>query len=475
MHRLWTLVTLLLVAPSLGVAAGLTSGPAAGPCSLVGAGPSTGCHLWHFATSSPHEPLAMGGALYAQTLGSDGTLYAVGRVPGPGGVDIAALAFHPDGTLLWQTVYDHHGREDEVWGVAATNEIVAIGGYAQTAGNSTTALVLGLEPRSGALVWTRSLADPLNAYGGVRDLQATPKGEILAIAAIRTDGHYSVVVRSLEAVTGTTVWSWTTDPELEVRVNAESAVSVQEDGLFLLTKLSPPYNASEPRGWALFHLSFDGVLEWSTLESNGRSSYRQVLWVGKEHIVVDNEYLPAQLTGLDRATGEIRWERTVDGEIGDLEVDDEHLFAVGIRHPPRIDVQVGNAHVGSTDPRAFAFIEAYDLANGNFVWSQTYPGLRGDYALARWVELDAPRGCLHVTGYEAGASHLGGDIWTHTYDLAGNLLLERRYNGQGNAYDFPWDLQHDPLLDRLYIAGFTRDAPPVQGQGLVLAYESGCD
>ncbi|MEO0090986.1 MAG: SBBP repeat-containing protein [candidate division WOR-3 bacterium] len=156
------------------------------------------------------------------------------------------------------------------------------------------------------------------------------------------------------------------------------------------------------------------------------------------------------LTDLDYTTlkydsnGNLLWERRYNGP-GNGEDVPYVLF---------VDNQ-GNVYVtGRSDGSGTYYDYAtlkYD-ANGNLLWERRYNGPENSWDCATSLFVDN-YGNVYVTGFSF-SSGTYEDYVTLKYDVNGNLLWERRYNGPGNGYDEANALFVDNY-GNVYVTGFS--------------------
>jgi len=93
----------------------------------------------------------------------------------------------------------------------------------------------------------------------------------------------------------------------------------------------------------------------------------------------------------------------------------------------------------------------YDL-DGNQLWEKRYNGLANDYDETYAIAVDGS-GNVYVTGY-SGGSGTSLDYATIKYDPAGNQLWEKRYNGPGNSADWAYAIAVDGS-GNVYVTGYS--------------------
>ncbi|MEO0097680.1 MAG: SBBP repeat-containing protein, partial [candidate division WOR-3 bacterium] len=181
---------------------------------------------------------------------------------------------------------------------------------------------------------------------------------------------------------------------------------------------------------------------------------------GATSLFVDNQsnvyvtgYSYDSVTDYDYATlkydrqGNLLWERRYNGPGNDYD-GAKSLF---------VDNQ-GNVYVtgGSYDSLTnFDYTTLKYDASGNLLWERRYNG-QGNYndgATSLFVD---NQGNVYVTGRSEG-SGTDYDYATLKYDANGNLLWERRYNGPGNSDDWATSLFVD-MNGNVYVTGGSYDS-----------------
>jgi len=142
------------------------------------------------------------------------------------------------------------------------------------------------------------------------------------------------------------------------------------------------------------------------------------------------------------------WVRTYNGPGNDY--DEARAIAVDAS---------GNIYVAGqscTDDTLYFFEWAtikYD-SSGNRLWVQTYDGLApGSDDKAYAIAVDGS-GNVYVTGNSWGGYETQNDYATIKYDSSGNQLWARRYNGPGNDEDYAYDIAVD-ASGNAYVTGFS--------------------
>ncbi len=147
---------------------------------------------------------------------------------------------------------------------------------------------------------------------------------------------------------------------------------------------------------------------------------------------------------LRRSTGETLWVRTWNRSGTSFDMG----LAVAVDAAGNIFV-AGKTYTAATDSD---YVTLKYEPDGTLAWAQTYHNAGGD--VARAVVPDG-RGGVFVTGRSnAVAGNAAADYLTIHYDASGSARWTARYNGPGNAGDFPTAA----VLDRagnLYVTGYS--------------------
>jgi hypothetical protein len=141
------------------------------------------------------------------------------------------------------------------------------------------------------------------------------------------------------------------------------------------------------------------------------------------------------------------WVRRYNGP-GNL---DDLAYALAVDSPGNVYVTGRSGGSGTSDDYATL---KYDLA-GNQLWVRSYngPGNLDDWAYA--IAVDGS-GNVYVTGWSYG-SGTSDDYATLKYDPAGNQLWEKRYDGPGNSTDMAWAIAVDSS-GNVYVTGHSYDS-----------------
>lgn len=113
----------------------------------------------------------------------------------------------------------------------------------------------------------------------------------------------------------------------------------------------------------------------------------------------------------------------------------------------------------------FDFITIKYAPDGSELWTRRYDGPLEQIDEAYAVGMDAA-GNVIVTGASyTGQSFSGGSDWDYVtikYLAKGDVAWERRYNGPGNSWDIPSDIEVDGA-GNAYVAGFSFKQPTRTG------------
>lgn len=92
----------------------------------------------------------------------------------------------------------------------------------------------------------------------------------------------------------------------------------------------------------------------------------------------------------------------------------------------------------------------YDAA-GNEKWVRTYRASDSTHYDTGWGIAVDDFGCVYVAAASTD-SFTGDDIAVIKYDTLGNFIWDARYNGPGNDYDWPFDIEVD-AASNVYVTG----------------------
>jgi len=96
-------------------------------------------------------------------------------------------------------------------------------------------------------------------------------------------------------------------------------------------------------------------------------------------------------------------------------------------------------------------------SNGDVLWAKKYNGPSNGDDGAVGLVLDAAGANVYITGYSQGTSS-GYDFFTIKYNAStGDSLASARYNGTGNAIDYPVGIAKDES-DNIYVCGLSYGA-----------------
>jgi len=202
----------------------------------------------------------------------------------------------------------------------------------------------------------------------------------------------------------------------------------------------------DPNGNELWVRIFDGLSQPDFLYDEASAiavdAYGNVYVTGRRAygsiFAYDYDYLTIKYD----SSGNLLWARTYDG----LGEDDDEALAITIDGSG--NVYVTGASEGDGTFYDYATIK-YD-PNGNPLWLRRYNGPENDGDQAGAIAVDGS-GNVYVTGVSGGAGTMG-DYATIKYDSNGDELWVSRYDGPGNATDWPSAIAIDGSGD-VYVTG----------------------
>jgi uncharacterized delta-60 repeat protein len=328
------------------------------------------------------------------TGASDGSPLNVNRE------DYATVKYDPDGKLLWVARHDGPARLDDSPAAVKVDREGNIFVTGTSFAGSADFLTVKYDP-DGRQLWTARFDGPEHASDRpvAMDVDAAGSayvaGPSLGEAGRRERSRWETVKYGAD---GTQLWSAEFDIP-ETVIDEPTALAADAKGGVFVAGVSGFKGEIDRLSWVTVRYDSSGDLVWA-------------------------EQIQGRFGGADRPNA-----MALDGE--------------------------GDVHVTGTLDLDFLTVK-YSPA-GDPLWSAAYdgPGPDGSFEEAFAVAVDA-RGSTYVTGPAFGPAFFNGeghkDYATVKYDRNGAQVWASRYDGEGNAADFPEAIVADPSGD-IYVAG----------------------
>jgi len=334
----------------------------------------------------------------------------------------------------WVKIYNGLGNGgDFARAVAVDNSgNVYVTGWSTGSGTGPDYVTIKYAP-DGTEQWVRRYNGPGNGVDDAYAIAVDGSGNVYVTGQVWNGSNYDYMTIKYDT-NGTQLWALaypgmgSHDMARDIAVDASGNVYVTG------------YSVTPPSG---------GDIDYATIKYDTNGGF---VWLQRydgpasgddsaSAIAVDgsgNVYVTGQIKIQSSPPYELRGYGTVKyGPAGNL------IWARWINPPPyqfdyAYDVAVdgsGNVYItGKGHGVSLDYLTAKYNINGNLLWTRTYngPGNSDDFASA--ITIDGS-GNVYVTGQSTG-SGTGLDYATVKYDPAGTQLWDRRYNGTGNTDDF---------------------------------------
>ncbi len=322
-------------------------------------------------------------------LDKDGNVYVTGSTMGTtSGLDYRTIKYSPSGQVLWKTVWNSSANlDDEAYSIAVDGYGNAyVTGRSLVSGSNYDIVTIKYNS-AGVRQWSARYNSPTNGFDWGKSIAVDRSGNVFITGEAglgpNTTSDYITIKYNTN---GTRVWLATYDGP--GRNDEANAIVLDKDGNVYVTGRSPA-------GIDLDEQDMD----YATIKYN---KYGQQLWVRR----YDGPYFA-----------------NVFDEALDIKVDNYgNVYVTGRSAPDNLE--------SSND---YATVK-YD-ANGNELWAARYngPGNSTDDAMA--LVVDASQN-VYVTGYSAAApEETNFDYATIKYNISGQEVWVRRYNGPANNHD----------------------------------------
>ena len=338
-------------------------------------------------------------------LDNEGNVYVTGSVTGEGtGFDYSTIKYNAAGVQQWEARYNGPGNgDDDAFSIAVDNSgNVYVTGRSE--GTETGFDYATIKYNSaGVIQWVARYNGPGNGFDFAKSIAVDAEGNVY--------------------VTGESVGAETSSDYATIKYNA--------DGI---------------EQWVA---RYDGPGRNDAANALALDAAGNVYVTGKSPVGVDLDEQDADYTTIkyDNNGNEL-WVKRYDGPVAG-NFHDEAL-AITVDESGNVYVTGRSASSNSEDANDYATVK-YD-ANGNELWSARYngPGNSIDDALS--LAVDASQN-VYVTGYSAAEpEETNYDYATIKYDVNGNEVWVRRYNGPANANDQATSLALD-ATGNVYVTG----------------------
>jgi hypothetical protein len=377
--------------------------------------------------------------------------------------------FHP--SQLWQARYDG-GDQDFPLGMAVSPDgtTVYVTGYSlDPVDSSTDAVTVAYDAATGAQRWVARYEDPSGASDAVA-VAVSPDGSLVFVTGciVGADISCDVMTLAYDSATGEQQWLATYSGPGSA-IDQGSAVGVSPDGgTVFVTGRSDVGSISESATFA--YDAATGAQLWMDLYEGptGAGDNSVDLGISPDGAMLfvtgssGGDFTAADYVtvGYDAATGTREWVATYDGP--GHGADNAVALAVD---PSGSAVVVTGSSTGSDGFRTYATL-SYDAATGIQRWLARY-GIRHDYPDVFDVAVNPRDGGVFVTGA------VGTDMGTVAYDPeTGAQRWSARYDGGGSSLDEGKSVAVAPDGRRVYVAGFSFQAPPNAFAWVTVAYDA---
>jgi DNA-binding beta-propeller fold protein YncE len=320
--------------------------------------------------------------------------------------DIETIAYDAaSGTELWEARFAQAGhiRAEDPTGIAVSPDgrRLYVTGFSYWTGMTDNLVTVAYDTATGALVWTRAIGDPQDAYSG-RAISIGPDGGTVFVTgtAILPDDNVNVLTMAFDADDGATRWIRSFD-----RPDHVSDIATGVD--------------MSPDGSRLFVVGWSGTIN------------------------VDVDWL---VLSYDASKGSLRWHRMIDGPDHGVDIPSsvtvspqgDRVYTTGM-----LGVQDG--HVGAT--------VALDASSGSTHWMRLLTGLPNGFGSANSVVTNPDGSLVFVTAYLLGKD-MHETMVTAAYDTSSGIQVWKRpYVGPFGDGAFGADLAVSPDGLKLFVTG----------------------
>ncbi|MCC6866169.1 MAG: SBBP repeat-containing protein [Ignavibacteria bacterium] len=394
---------------------------------------------------------------YGIVVDSDGNIITTGYTTSVStGMDIVALKYSNNGTLLWSKIFTGTGNyADRPFGIVVdnTNNIIICGYTTRDNGNIDYLTVK--YNSSGIFQWAKTFNGTANSEDKAFGIVVDQSDNIFVTGTSTSSASGEDITTIKYSKTGSEIWVKTYDAPKHKNDGARKIAIDQDNNLYIAGYGEYNSNNSD---FILLKYSVSGTLQWSK-NYNGVSEGKDEAW----GIVIDQDkkvYITGEsdnsqsntdiVTIKYNSSGSVLWTTRFDGphhkddKPYGIVVDDFHdaIFITGI---------TGTLQNG----KDFVTMRL-NTSNGELKWSRNYngPGNNDDIAYTIALSHNSENRHLFVAGtIRNGNNEASEDIIVISYSNTGTMLNTAVYGGETNQSDGAFGIAVDES-DNYYLAGY---------------------
>lgn len=352
---------------------------------------------------------------------------------------------------VWTNTYNGVGDFSDKWNAIELDNAgnIYLTGSAMITGNNTD-VITAKTNSNGDTLWVRTLDGGNNSGDKGSAIKVDASGNVYVVGTINRSNTEDDIITIKYNSLGDTLWTKTYNNSIVNQDETGVSLAIDASGNVYVTGNSDGDNtAAVNDDYVTIMYNSNGVQQWFQAYDGtgnlgdipvglGIDNNGNVYVSGKSFNGGDDDYVTIKYNSLGIQT----WLQTYNGGGNDrpaaMQTD-----AIGTTYV------TGRSKTANDDYYTIAY-----NASGSILWTATYAGAAAGHDRPIALTYDS-NGNIYVTGQSAVVvtpSSTNYDYLTVKYDLTGNQLWAKNYNGLGNNNDIPSDITVD-VNGNVYVTG----------------------
>ena len=351
---------------------------------------------------------------------------------------------------VWTNTYNGVGDFSDKWNALELDNTgnIYLTGSAMITGNNTDLITAKINS-NGDTLWVRTLDGGNNNGDKGSSIKVDALGNVYVVGTINRSNTEDDIITIKYNSVGDTLWTKTFNNSIVNQDETGVALDIDASGNVYITGSSDGDNtAAVNDDYVTIMYNSNGVQQWfQTYDGTGNladvpvglgiDNNGNVYVSGKSFNGGDDDYVTIKYNSL----GTQMWLQTYNGGGNDRPASMQ-TDALGITYV------TGRSKSANDDYYTIVY-----NASGSVLWTATYAGAAAGHDRPVALTYDS-NGNVYVTGQSAVAitPSVNYDYLTVKYDVTGNQVWAKNYNGAGNNNDIPSDITVD-VNGNVYITG----------------------